>query len=113
MSASKASRSAARKAWIVAWASSRVAASPRKKTTSATLPGCNSSLVRIAVHDETGTWNVYNAFAEPHQRLDFNLTVVGTSELDTYVNNELLGSTQLGAEPEQRTPQQNKNDLRP
>ena len=69
--------------------------------------------LRMQVRDETGTWNVYNAFAEPHQRLDFNLTVVGTSELDTYVNNELLGSTQLGAEPEQRTPQQKKNDLRP
>jgi serine/threonine-protein kinase len=75
--------------------------------------GDGQQLVRIAVHDETGTWNVYNAFAEPHQRLDFNLTVVGTSELDTYVNNELLGSTQLGAEPEQRTTQQKKNDLRP
>jgi beta-lactam-binding protein with PASTA domain len=65
-------------------------------------PGDQAQLVRIAVHDETGTWNVYNAFAQPRQKLDFNLTVVGTAELDTYVNNELLGSTQLGAEPKQR-----------
>src|SRR5579864_4416099 len=46
MSASKASRSAARMARIAARASSRVAASPRKNTTSATLPGCNFSLAR-------------------------------------------------------------------
>jgi eukaryotic-like serine/threonine-protein kinase len=56
-------------------------------------------LVRITVRDDTGSWNVYNAYAESRQKLDFNLTVVGTSELDTYVNNELLGSTQLGSEP--------------
>jgi serine/threonine-protein kinase len=65
-------------------------------------PGDQAQLVRIAVHDETGTWNVYNGYAQPHQKLDFNLTVVGTSELDTYVNNELLGSTQLGVEPKQQ-----------
>jgi serine/threonine-protein kinase len=55
--------------------------------------------VRIEVRDETGTWNVYDAFAQPRQKLDFNLTVIGTSELDVYVNNELLDSTQLGVEP--------------
>jgi beta-lactam-binding protein with PASTA domain len=56
--------------------------------------------VRLEVRDETGSWNVYNAFAQPKQRLDLNLTVVGTAELDMYVNNELLNSTKLGAEPE-------------
>lgn len=55
--------------------------------------------VRLEVRDETGTWNVYNAFAQPKQRLDLNLTVVGTGELDMYVNNELLNSTRLGTEP--------------
>ncbi len=55
--------------------------------------------VRVQVRDETGTWNVYDAFAQPKQKLDFNLTVVGTAELDLYVNNELLGSTRLGKEP--------------
>ncbi len=50
MSASKASRSAARKVRMAALASSRVAASPRKTTTSATLPGGNSTLTRIAAH---------------------------------------------------------------
>jgi serine/threonine-protein kinase len=55
--------------------------------------------LRLEVRDETGSWNVYNAFAQPKQRLDLNLTVVGTAELDMYVNNELLNSTKLGAEP--------------
>lgn len=55
--------------------------------------------VKIAVRDETGTWDVYNAYAQSGQRLDFNLTVVGTAELDTYLNNELLNSTKLGVEP--------------
>jgi serine/threonine-protein kinase len=55
--------------------------------------------VRVQVHDETGTWNVYDAFAQPKQKLDFNLTVVGTAELDVFVNNELIDSTKLGVEP--------------
>ncbi len=45
--------------------------------------------MRVEVHDETGTWNVYNAYAEPKQRLDFNLTAVGTAELDVFVNDGL------------------------
>lgn len=55
--------------------------------------------VRLTIRDQTGTWNVFDAYAQPRQKLDFNLTVVGTAELDTYVNNELLNSTSLGVEP--------------
>ena len=58
------------------------------------------------MRDETGTWNVYNAFAQPKQKLDFNLTVVGTAELDVFVNNELLDSTSLGVEPSFQEKQQ-------
>lgn len=58
-----------------------------------------SPIVRVQVRDETGTWNVYNAYAQPKQRLDFNLTVVGTAELDVFVNEELINSTKLGSEP--------------
>jgi beta-lactam-binding protein with PASTA domain len=65
-----------------------------------------SPVVRVAVTDETGTWNVYNAYAQPKQRLDFNLTVVGTAELDVYVNEELLDSTKLGKEPPVQEQQQ-------
>lgn len=61
--------------------------------------GEKSPIVRIQVRDETGTWNVYDAYAEPKQRLDFNLTVVGTAELDVFVNEELISSTKLGVEP--------------
>ncbi len=62
--------------------------------------------VRVSVTDETGTWNVYDAYAEPKQRLDFNLTVVGTAELDVYVNNELVDATKLGTEPSLQEHQQ-------
>lgn len=55
--------------------------------------------VRIQVRDDTGTWNVYDAYAQPGQRLDFNLTVVGSASLETYINNELQNQTQLGKEP--------------
>jgi beta-lactam-binding protein with PASTA domain len=70
----------------------------------ATVPDTQAGLakapnVRIEVRDETGTWNVFNSYAQPKQRLDFNLTVIGTAELDMYVNNELLSSTKLGTEP--------------
>jgi hypothetical protein len=58
-----------------------------------------SPTVRVTVHDETGTWDVYNAYAEPKQKLDFNLTVVGTAELDVFVNDEAIASTKLGVEP--------------
>jgi hypothetical protein len=63
----------------------------------ATVPARDSAAnVRMEVHDETGTWNVYNGYAEGGQKLDFNLTVVGKSELDTYINNELLSQVTLG-----------------
>jgi beta-lactam-binding protein with PASTA domain len=65
-----------------------------------------SPIVRVQVRDETGTWNVYNAYAQPKQRLDFNLTVVGTAELDVFVNEELISSTKLGHEPAMQERQQ-------
>ena len=63
--------------------------------------GGKSLNVRVQVRDETGEWNVFNGFAEPRQKLDFNLTVVGTSELELYVDNELLSSRRIGNEPVQ------------
>jgi hypothetical protein len=41
--------------------------------------------------------------------LDFNLTVVGTAELDVFVNEELIDSTKLGIEP----PAQEKQEVAP
>lgn len=62
-------------------------------------PSTASRTIRVQVRDETGTWNAYNAYAQPKQRLDFNLTVIGTSELDVFVDGELADSTKLGIEP--------------
>jgi len=71
----------------------------RQVHATATVPGRDASAnVRIEVRDETGTWNVYNGFAQGGQKLDFNLTVIGTAELDTYINNELLNQTKLGVD---------------
>jgi beta-lactam-binding protein with PASTA domain len=57
--------------------------------------------IRMQVRDDTGTWNVYDGYAQGGQKIDLNVTAVGTSELDTYVNNELLDSTKIGVEPPQ------------
>lgn len=81
----------------------------RQVHATATIPGDvgsaeKSPLVRVEVRDETGSWNVYNAYAQPKEKLEFNLTVVGTAELDVYINNELLDSTRLGVEPDLSKP---------
>ena len=68
-----------------------------------------SPTVRVQVRDETGTWTVYNAYAQPKQKLDFDLTVVGTANLDVFVNNELIDSTRVGVEP----PLQERQQLGP
>ncbi len=60
--------------------------------------------VKVVVRDETGGWDAYNGYAQAGQKLDFTLTVVGTAELDTYLNNELLNSTKLGVEPANAEP---------
>jgi serine/threonine-protein kinase len=77
----------------------------RQVHATATVPASDSSAnVRMEVHDETGTWNVYDGYAEGGQKLDFNLTVVGKSELDTYINNELLSQVTLGREAPRPSP---------
>jgi serine/threonine-protein kinase len=77
----------------------------RQVHATATVPASDSAAnVRMEVHDETGTWNVYDGYAEGGQKLDFNLTVVGKSELDTYINNELLSQVTLGREAPRPSP---------
>jgi hypothetical protein len=63
-----------------------------------------SQHVRLRVRDETGSWDVFDSFGQPGQRLDFDLTTVGTAWLDTYLNNELLNQTQIGKEPPRPPP---------
>lgn len=55
--------------------------------------------VRLALTDATGQYDLYHAFAEPGQKLDFTVTALGTSVLDMYVNGQLSGETRLGVEP--------------
>ncbi len=55
--------------------------------------------VRLTVTDATGKYDLYHAFAEPGQKLDFTVTAIGTSLVDMYVNDVLLGETRLGTEP--------------
>jgi beta-lactam-binding protein with PASTA domain len=72
----------------------------RQVHVSATIPTrYDAANVRLQVRDQTGTWNVYDGYAQGGQKFDFNLTVVGSAELETYINNELLNQTALGAEP--------------
>ncbi len=55
--------------------------------------------VRLALTDATGQYDLYHAFAQAGQKLDFTVTAVGTSVLDMYVNDTLVGETRLGTEP--------------
>jgi beta-lactam-binding protein with PASTA domain len=55
--------------------------------------------VRMQVRDDTGDWNVYDGYAQGGAKLDLNVTAIGTAELDTYINNELLDVTKIGTEP--------------
>jgi len=77
----------------------------RQVHVSATVPSTDQTAnVRMQVRDDTGTWNVYDGYAQGGQKLDFNLTVVGTATLETYVNNELLNQTSIGEEPKRWIP---------
>jgi beta-lactam-binding protein with PASTA domain len=55
--------------------------------------------VRLAVTDATGQYDLYNAYAQPGQKLDFTVSALGTSVVDMYVNDVLVGETRLGDEP--------------
>lgn len=55
--------------------------------------------VRLTLTDATGQYDLYHAFAQPGQKLDFTVTAIGTSVLDMYVNDTLVGETRLGTEP--------------
>jgi serine/threonine-protein kinase len=68
-------------------------------TTVAIPPRDDVARVRVDVRDQTGHWNVFDGSAQGGQKLDLNVTAVGTAELDTYVDNELVNATKLGVEP--------------
>jgi beta-lactam-binding protein with PASTA domain len=58
-----------------------------------------SVVVVLRVHDATGSYDAYRAYAQPGQKLDFTVTAVGTSVVDLFVDNRLAGETRLGDEP--------------
>jgi beta-lactam-binding protein with PASTA domain len=64
-----------------------------------TTPGDQQLDVKLTVSDATGKYDLYHAFAEPGQKLDFTVTAIGTSLVDLYVNDRLVGETRLGTEP--------------
>ena len=64
----------------------------------------DTARVRMQVRDATGTWNVFDGYAQGGQKLDLNVTAVGTAELDTDIDNELLDSARLGVEPPRPSP---------
>lgn len=61
-------------------------------------PG-DSVKVVLRVRDATGQYDAYRAFAQPGQKIDFVVTAVGTSVVDFFVNDSLVGETRLGNEP--------------
>lgn len=61
-------------------------------------PG-DSVKVVLRVRDATGQYDAYRAYAQPGQKIDFVVTAVGTSVVDFYVNDVLVGETRLGNEP--------------
>jgi beta-lactam-binding protein with PASTA domain len=77
----------------------------RQVHATATIPASDDAAnLRLQVRDETGTWNVYDGYAQGGQKLDFTLTVIGTAQLETYVNNELLNQTSLGSDAPSASP---------
>ena len=54
---------------------------------------------RLTAADETGTFDIFSGFVQPGQKLDFNVTTVGSSDIYFYVNNTLVGRTHVGTEP--------------
>lgn len=54
--------------------------------------------VRISVSDETGSYDLYDAYAQPGQKLDFTVTAIGTSVVDLFINDQLIAESRLGTE---------------
>jgi len=69
--------------------------------------------VRLTAEDETGTFDVYSGFGQPGQKLDFNVTTVGTSDIYLYVNNTLVGRTHVGTEPKNVYRNPNDKNVKP
>ncbi len=61
-------------------------------------PGQSVKVV-LRMRDATGSYDLYRAYAQPGQKLDFTVAALGTSVVDFFVNDVLVGETRLGNEP--------------
>lgn len=61
-------------------------------------PG-DSVLVVLRVSDATGTYDAFRGYAQPGQKIDYTVTTMGSSFVDMFVNNVLVGESRLGNEP--------------
>lgn len=61
-------------------------------------PG-ESVTLDLRVRDATGTYDMFRGYAQPGQKIDFIVTALGTSVVDMYVNDTLVGESRLGNEP--------------
>jgi beta-lactam-binding protein with PASTA domain len=55
--------------------------------------------VRLAVTDATGTYDLFDGYAQPGEKFDFTVTAVGSSNVAMFVNGTKVGTTVLGEEP--------------
>jgi serine/threonine-protein kinase len=55
--------------------------------------------VRIVLRDDDGWSTVFDGYGSPRQKLEFDLTAVGSAQLDTYIDGAQVNSTTLGVEP--------------
>jgi len=55
--------------------------------------------VRLSVTDATGTYDLFDGYAQPGQKYDFTVTAIGSSMVEFYVNGTKVGTTILGEEP--------------
>jgi beta-lactam-binding protein with PASTA domain len=61
-------------------------------------PGDSVKLV-LRVTDATGTYDAFRAYAQPGQKVDYTVTALGSSVVDMFVNDVLVGESRLGNEP--------------
>ncbi|MDE2480977.1 MAG: PASTA domain-containing protein [bacterium] len=61
-------------------------------------PGQSVKVV-LRMRDATGQYDIYRAYAQPGQKLDFTVAALGTSVVDFFVDDVLVGETRLGNEP--------------
>ncbi len=59
----------------------------------------DSVKVVLRVRDATGAYDAYRAYAQPGQKIDFTVSALGTSVVDFFANDVLVGETRLGNEP--------------